>query len=136
VSDPGIRDLTNQYNTQLTPEQEAAFLKAYPNPKDWYDYDMRGAWLAGAGQAGNGHYPDTYKKPNHPTFSTGSQYSRGPQIGGTWSDLGNGKWAFQASPVNLQFMSPYELKDYFSRVEPGNELFLPGEGAFERTFKK
>lgn len=124
------------YNTQLSPEQEAQFRAQFPDPHDLYDYDLRGAFAAGATKAANGHLPDTYKKPNHPTFSTGSQYSRGPQMGGTWSDLGNGKWAFHASPVNLQYASPYELKDYFGRKEQGNQLFLPGETAFDRTFHK
>lgn len=127
-------DYTNQFNTQLTPEQEAAFLKAYPNPGDNYDYDMRGAFLAGVGKAGNGHYPDTFKKPNHPTFSDQSQYSRGDLQGGRWVDLGNGKYAFYASPTNLKFMPAPDLQAYFNKVEPGNQLILPD--AFSGTFRK
>mgnify|MGYP007012480998 CR=1 FL=1 len=30
------------------------------------------------------HLPDTYKLPNHPTFSDESKYSQGPVIGGSW----------------------------------------------------
>ena len=30
------------------------------------------------------HFPDTYKLPNHPTFSNESIYSRGPVMGGSW----------------------------------------------------
>lgn len=30
------------------------------------------------------HLPDTYKLPNHPTFSNESKYSQGPVMGGSW----------------------------------------------------
>ncbi len=34
----------------------------------------------------NGHWPDTFKKPNHPTFSVESQYAKGPDAAkaGRW----------------------------------------------------
>lgn len=123
--------MTTQYNTVLTPEQEAQFLREYPDARDYYDYDMRGAWLAGAQKAGNGHLPDTYKKPNHPTFSRGSQYSDPKTPGGEWVQQGK-KWRFVASPENLKYYTPDSLQSYFKTVEPDSELVLPpivGPGA-------
>jgi hypothetical protein len=38
---------------------------------------LRGAFKAGLRPSANGHWPDTYKKPNHPTFSVESQYATG-----------------------------------------------------------
>jgi len=40
------------------------------------DYDFPGAYKAGVQpDPMTGHWPDTYKKPNHPTFSEESIYS-------------------------------------------------------------
>lgn len=87
----------SDFDTKLTDSQEIEYqswltnminkglivFDAYPE----YDYDFRGAWL-------NGHYPkkvgehwvDTYKKPNHETFSTYSKYATGEYLkyAGTW----------------------------------------------------
>lgn len=122
-------DFTGRYNTALTPEQEQQFqvwAKSLGKQGSSYDYDMRGAWLNGAGQAANGHFPDTYKKPNHPTFSDQSQYSGmdGYQ-GGQWQQGAQGKWLFIPSDSNLKMHSPEELTQYFKRVEPTNQLVLP-----------
>lgn len=88
------------------------------------DYDLQGAFLGGAKPEG-GHLTDQFKKPNHMTFSTESQYSgRNGEVGGTWVKS-NGNWIFYASPTNLKYHSPEELQDYFRQVEPGNTLVLP-----------
>ena len=129
-------DLTDHFNTPLTPEQEAEFQREHPDARDLYDYDLRGAWLSGATKAENGHLPDTFKKPNHPTFSVESQYSRGPMIGGKWVAGPDGKYAFLASPVNLAQRSPEELQQYFAKVEPDVTLVLPGTGFRWKDAKK
>lgn len=129
-------DLTDHFNTPLTPEQEAQFRQAYPDAAGTYDYDLRGAWLAGAEQAANGHLPDTFKKPNHPTFSNESQYSRGPMIGGRWVKGPDGKYAFLASPVNLSARSPEALQEYFATTEPDVTLVLPKTGFRWKDAKK
>ncbi len=71
-----------QYDTKLDPVEEAQFQtwKAKYAPKDsGTDYDLRGAFKAGLTPDPNtGHWPDTFKKPNHPTFSNESQYAVGP----------------------------------------------------------
>lgn len=70
----------SNFNTQLSPEAEERFQKwkAKMAPHDTgEDYDLRGAFQAGlTPDVENGHWSDQFKKPNHPTFSTESQYAR------------------------------------------------------------
>lgn len=83
------------YDTALTPEEELQFQtwKQQNAPRDsGFDYDLRGAYKAGVVPAGpeagvnEGHWPDTYKKPNHPTFSTQSKYAKDrPDLAGSWN---------------------------------------------------
>jgi hypothetical protein len=144
---PGVepQDFKDQYNTKLSPEDEAkyqAWGKAEAeknggrNPaKDTFDYDMRGFWKAGEGNpqfADNGHAGDQFKKPNHPTFSSLSQYSTKDQPGGEWSQGKDGSWEFKASPYNLTQNDPGDLQKYFADREKGNRLTLPqGAGGGE-----
>lgn len=122
------RDMTNQYNTALTPAQEQQFqawkASLPPQLQSSADYDLRKAWLVNAQEAANGHLTDIGKKPNHMTFSTESAYSTPQAPGGTWSQIGpesaenpNGVWQFDASPTNLQYHSPDDLLNYFQAVE-------------------
>ena len=88
------------YNTQLKPEEETQYQtwrtdqvkagKIHPLD-DGRDYDMRGAWKDNMQAGGNGHWDDTYKKPNHETFSVYSKYATGDnaKYAGTWSGEGN-----------------------------------------------
>ena len=78
------------YDTKLSPEDEAKFQdwKAKYAPNDsGQDYDLRGAYKAGVTPDPNtGHMPDTFKKPNHPTFSDQSQYAKDrPDLAGSWN---------------------------------------------------
>jgi hypothetical protein len=130
-------DFSDRYNTQLSPQQEAQFQawaqKLGPRASS-YDYDMRGAFAAGAGQAANGHFPDTYKKPNHPTFSDQSIYSGQDGFrGGQWAKQADGSWSFTPSASSLKLHDPQELQSYFSRVEPGNKLNLPMQAPADLT---
>jgi hypothetical protein len=75
------------YVTKLPTAQEQAFQSwVKKNKVPWQDtptadYDMRGYWKAKQGgdptakQAGNLHFPDTYKTPYHKTFSNESRYA-------------------------------------------------------------
>lgn len=76
------------YDTQLSPDEEKNFQdwKNIMAPKDsGEDYDFRGAFEEGVIPAANGHWPDTYKKPNHPTFSNESIYAKDhPDLAGHW----------------------------------------------------
>lgn len=79
----------DDYNTQLSPSDEAMFQvwKSQNAPHDsGADYDLRGAYQSGLQpSAANGHWPDTYKKPNHPTFSDQSVYAKSnPGMAGYW----------------------------------------------------
>lgn len=116
------------YDTPLTPEQEQAFLqwqgKLPANLRGNEDYDISGAFAGGA-QVQNGHLPDTYKKPNHMTFSEESQYSTPEQPGGRWVEDGKGGWVFWAGEGNMMNHPVSELADYFAAQEPGNPLVLP-----------
>src|SRR6266446_2227916 len=78
----------NQYETRLSPEEETKFQawKQQNAPNDsGVDYDLRGAYQAGLQPVENGHWPDTFKKPNHPTFSDQSIYAKDrPDLAGRW----------------------------------------------------
>src|SRR4249920_2203507 len=75
------------YTTKLPRPDEAKFQQwVKTNNVPWQDsptadYDMRGYWKAQQGgdpnakQAGNLHFPDTYKTPYHKTFSNESKYA-------------------------------------------------------------
>lgn len=129
-----------QYNTQLSAQEQSRFL-AWANEqkrltgrdflRDLHDYDMQGWWKANQNKkTPAGHFEDTFKKPNHPTFSSESKYSgKNGLQGGDWVQLDKGKYAFAAGPTNLQYHKPEELQSYFSEVEPGNVLVLPSEAA-------
>jgi hypothetical protein len=128
-------DYTYRYNTQLSPGDEREYLnrmqimsaaQGRDMSKDNFDYDMRGAFKSDAQYAPNGHLTDAHKKPNHPTFSTGSQYSGvdGNQ-GGLWAPFGAGKWAYQPSSTNTKMYGDRGLQEYFDRAEPGNRLMPP-----------
>lgn len=127
----------DQYNTRLSPEDEAAYqawAKKNGRENDVEDYDMRGAWLEAKQKGvsledGRGHFPDTYKKPNHPTFSDQSKYNgEGGVKGGTWSKTEDGRDVFTPN----RELSPQEqqsLKEYFAKNEPNAVLNLGGNGA-------
>lgn len=77
------------YGTQLSPDEEQQFStwKAQNAPNDsGEDYDLRGAFKAGLSpDPATGHWADTYKKPNHPTFSDQSMYAQdAPDKAGHW----------------------------------------------------
>lgn len=77
------------YDTPLSPDEEEKFRawKKKHAPEDsGDDYDLRGAFKAGVTpDPKTGHWPDTFKKPNHPTFSVESQYAKdAPERAGRW----------------------------------------------------
>jgi hypothetical protein len=125
-------DFTDRFNTQLSPDDESQFqtwAKANGRENDTYDYDLRGFWKAGGDFADNGHASDAYKKPNHPTFSTGSIYSRGgPYQAGQWSG-GNGgeQYVFTPGATNIEMMGTDGLRRYFSGPAEAGKSQLYGQ---------
>lgn len=90
---PAAVAVSDSFDTPLTPSQEKKFLtwKGQYAPDDsGADYDLRGAYAAGAmPDPETGHWPDTFKKPNHPTFSNESQYADVvPGKAGSWRGTG------------------------------------------------
>ena len=125
----------DRYNTRLSPEDEAAYqawAKKNGRENDVEDYDMRGAWLEAKQKGvsledGRGHFPDTYKKPNHPTFSDQSKYNgAGGAKGGTWSKTEDGRDVFTPNR-KLSTEEEKSLKAYFAKNEPNAVLNLSGK---------
>lgn len=78
------------YETSIPPDLQPAYQqwKQQYAPRDsGVDYDLPGAFLAGVRPDPlTGHMPDTFKKPNHPTFSNESQYApMHPELAGQWT---------------------------------------------------
>jgi len=82
--------IPESFDTPLSSQDETKFQawKQKYAPKDsGADYDLRGAFKAGlTPDPQTGHWPDTFKKPNHPTFSNESQYAKfAPEKAGSWA---------------------------------------------------
>jgi len=119
------------FDTMLSQENERRFqvwmrlqsqMRNRDMTKDLKDYDLRGYWLNGGfNDKGKGHMPDTYKKPNHPTFSDESMYHDNDKyVGGHWNEDGS----FTAGKTNLENYGEEGLKKYFKRVEPDAKLII------------
>lgn len=73
----GYGDETNGFNAELTQGAERAYQRWPGQSGDsGQDYDLRGAFSEGTDRDPSGHLPDTWKKPNHPTFSNESIYAK------------------------------------------------------------
>lgn len=121
------QDFTDQYNTQLTPEEEREFqawAKAEGRERDVFNYDLRGAWKelksGTMSEDARGHLGDKYKKPNHPTFSNQSIYSTKENQGGHWS-VENGQDVFVPGR-ELSAAEANYLQQYFAEREQGVQL--------------
>lgn len=121
------KSYNNNYDTKLTHDEEKTYNSRF-GPDDSIDYDMRGYFKANPDVKPNDpgvHYPDTFKKPNHPTFSDQSKYNGvDGYYGGVWGKEDD-KDTFNPSSTNLNNMNKDQLQDYFNRVEPKAILKLP-----------
>jgi hypothetical protein len=130
--DPSKFLYDKDYNTRLSPKLEEEYKKVF-KPEDSTDYDMRGWFfeqfmnnplVIPSPNKEGAHYPDTYKKPNHPTFSMDSRYNGvNGNYGGVWGEE-EGKDTFKPSSTNLKNLGKEGLQDYFKRVEPNAKLLL------------
>lgn len=75
------------------------------------------------------HFPDTYKLPNHPTFSNESIYSRGPMMGGSWVN----DTTFTPSVINRQYHPNiyredrnYTEREIYNSYDTGGHLYEDG----------
>ena len=75
----------------------------------------------------SGHLPDTFKKPNHPTFSHESTYSNPLNHGGSWEGDN-----FTPSEHNLKNMPAPHMQDYFNKVESPEALNLPNSSKLSK----
>lgn len=109
------------YNTPLTDDEQAHYDIWYPiavdskliNPMDHGVYDIPGFWKSGEWKRkdSRGHGTDTFKKPNHITFSNESKWSSqqggSPFEGGTWDREGGfipGRHNFYSNEeINFEF---------------------------------
>ena len=87
------------------------------------DYDFTAAKAAGVKPDARGHWPDTFKKPNHITFSDESKFDDGGA--GHWEHLGGKRWSFTPGPTNLKYHSMDEMRAYFKKYEPDSVLLEP-----------
>lgn len=98
----------DKFNTELTPIEKIHYklwLEAgFGNPRDIGVYDIQGYWKSGQWKNNtdpDNHGTDEFKKPNHPTFSAKSKYSKqkggSEYIGGMWREDGG----FMAGPHNF-----------------------------------
>ncbi len=131
----------NNFNTELGDEDERAYQNWLEEQKtatgrdlsnDEFDYDTRGYWKNMGSNDSRGHGPDTYKKPNHPSFSNESIYHGtrspwgDPYEGGQWAEASPGKFTYTPSKSMLKKTHSVPLmKDYFKRVEPDTQLIVP-----------
>ena len=137
----------NKFNTELNAKENAVYqqwlaaeskVRGKDMSREDEDYDLRGYWKSMVGTAKptgeKGHLTDTWKKPNHPTFSTGSMYhgmpdpSGGSWEAGKWTGSDQAGWSFEPSESMLKKThNPRMLEKYFAEREPNSILVLPVE---------
>lgn len=118
------------FDTPLSTDEEQQFQvwKKVNAPNDsGADYDLRGAYKSGLkSDPQTQHWADTYKKPNHPTFSDESIYS---SLAGTrpghWE--GNKFVPFQDQPMFNKLPDMIRMKGLESQIKAG--LTTIGSGA-------
>lgn len=113
----------------LRPAYDAWYGQLPKNLQYTGDYDLQGTWLERLGRptkyeaTQNGHLDDYGKKPNHPTFSSGSKW-HDPKVpertGGEWKKAADGSWDFYPGTGNV--LTDEQLKDYFDKYEKGNRV--------------
>ena len=97
-----IKDVYNEYHDE--------------DSKENYDYNMAAAIATGFGPNQNKHWPDTFKKSNHPTFSVESIYSTKETPGGTW---GPNFKTFEPSDWMINTYGSTPTIEYLQKHDPG-----------------
>lgn len=109
------------FDTPLTSSEEIRFQswkKTYAPNDSGEDYDLRGAFKAGLKpDPKTGHWPDTFKKPNEPTFSNESIYAKyAPDKAGHWEGPNHDQYV-PASPIQIDPATGERIgqSDYMTR---------------------
>lgn len=102
----------------LYQERKKSLPKSLQSEKD---YDLRGAYKAGLlDNVEEGmHLPDTFKKPNHITFSKESKYYEDGMWAGEWTEEGDFMIPLATSKAKLA-----KLKKYFAEHEPNAMIVI------------
>lgn len=125
----------SSYDTKLSPKKEAEYQtwvkeqsKKQGRSIESSDYDMRGFFNDSKSEKGdNGHYPDTYKKPSHPTFSDESKYHGvDGNEGGKWKRGEGNKWTFTPGKTNVE-NGLDKTQEYLQQSDPDVTLAAPEE---------
>lgn len=164
------KDWSDKYNTDLR-SLEPLFqqhVSEIPVLGNSIDYDSRGWWLNQMRQqgasafrnmasdpqksleymktsvpTGDQHWTDMFKKPNHPTFSTGSIYHNADgYIGGVWTQtpkknhVGDPIFEFYPSSTNIEMTGAQNLMDYWNKVEKpnGHIIHMPDSEIVHKSF--
>lgn len=120
-----MADMSDQYNTPLNSYEQLLYDQKFGADKT-FDYDMQGWFKANpdASPHTGSHYPDTFKKPNHPTFSDESIYHGvDGNFGGHWGHDDKGD-NFTPGKNNLN-QGVDRLQQYFDNHEQGVTLMSP-----------
>lgn len=133
---PQVRRQENYgvYDTRLSPQEETQFQawKQQYAPKDsGEDYDLRGAFKSGfKPDPVTGHWPDTFKKPNEPTFSNESRYAQIP-----YADAGKaGHWGgpnhdqYVPGAPGAPWQPPEAQPSLYDRILPPRTPGMPDPG--------
>lgn len=108
------------FDTPLSDSGEQHFQRwkqAYAPRDSGEDYDLRGAYKAGiTPDPLTGHWPDTFKKPSHPTFSDQSIYS---SLTGTRPGTWKGETYTPMPPMQRAPQTPQEMFDFINQPRPG-----------------
>jgi hypothetical protein len=132
----------NNYNTPLNAQEQAKYKQWIPQSEalhqrpltdDNIDYDMQGyAKSLGFKPWQPGHGVDTFKKPNHMTFSDQSRYhgtpdpvNGGANQGGHWFSTAPQIPAYQPSVKSAAYQGAERMKNYFQKYEPDYQLMEP-----------
>jgi|FLOH01.1.fsa_nt_gi hypothetical protein len=94
-----------------------------------YSYGMAALSNGGNSQSSNGHYSDTGKLPNHPTFSDEALLSQEGMRGGHWSTDTTGQTSYTPSLDQVLKRNPQlsteGLAAYMKNREPEVQLVSP-----------
>jgi hypothetical protein len=111
----------DKFTTQLNPDEESQFKlwkEQYAPHDSGADYDLRGAFRAGlTPDPETGHWADTFKKPNHPTFSDQSKYAQFGKPGHWEGDVYVPHPSKRYDPVYANYMG--DVHQYLNQIRNG-----------------